>query len=73
MFKSFRLILAIGVLVALWGLSGLPAHSAESGTGIYLLGFKSSMAGYLPPPGFYLRNDFYWYQGNAKLLPLSGR
>ena len=73
MLKSFRLILAIGALVALLGLSGLPAHSAESGTGVYLMGYNSSMAGYLSPPGFYLRNDFYWYQGNAKLLPLSGR
>ena len=50
-----------------------PAKAAEFGTGIYMLGYQSSMAGYLPEPGFYLRNDFYAYQGNARILPFSGR
>jgi hypothetical protein len=49
-----------------------PAQAAESGTGVYPLGYQSSMAGFLPPPGFYLRNDFYAYQGTARILPLSG-
>lgn len=69
--KNLRIFLLMGVLVILLGLAPGPAHSAEFGTGIYLLGFQSSMAGYLPPPGFYLRNDFYWYQGNAQILPFS--
>jgi hypothetical protein len=47
--------------------------AAEFGTGVYLLGYQSSLAGYQPDPGFYLRNDFYVYQGNARVLPLSGR
>jgi hypothetical protein len=38
-----------------------------------MLGYQSSMAGYLPEPGFYLRNDFYAYQGNAQIIPFSGR
>jgi hypothetical protein len=71
--KSLRLLFVTGILAALLGFPGPQAHSAESGTGIYLMGYQSSMAGYLPPPGFYLRNDFYWYQGNATVLPFSGR
>lgn len=45
--------------------------AAESGTGVYRLGYQSSLSGYLPAPGFYLRNDFYVYQGNAKIVPFS--
>lgn len=48
-------------------------QSAEFGTGIYMLGYQSSLAGYLPDPGFYLRNDYYIYQGNAQIVPFSGR
>jgi hypothetical protein len=50
-----------------------PAWSAEYGTGVYLLGYQSSLAGCQPAPGFYLRNDFYVYQGNAAILPFSRR
>jgi hypothetical protein len=50
-----------------------PAGAAEFGTGIYLLGYQSSQAGYMPDPGFYLRNDFYVYQGNAQIVPFSRR
>lgn len=49
-----------------------PGQAAEFGTGVYLLGYQSSMAGFLPPPGFYLRNDVHAYQGTARVLPLSG-
>jgi hypothetical protein len=52
---------------------GSPAWGAEFGTGIYMLGYQSSMAGYLPDQGFYLRNDFYAYQGNAQIIPFSRR
>ncbi len=50
-----------------------PANAAEFGTGIYILGYQSALAGYMPDPGFYLRNDLYIYQGNAQILPFSGR
>jgi hypothetical protein len=50
-----------------------PARAAEFGTGIYMLGYQSSLAGYMPDPGFYLRNDFYAYQGNAKIMPFARR
>jgi hypothetical protein len=48
-------------------------RAAEFGTGVYLLGYQSSLAGCQPAPGFYLRNDFYVYQGNAAILPFSRR
>jgi hypothetical protein len=48
-------------------------RAAENGMGVYALGYNSSMAGFLPPPGAYLRNDFYAYQGTTNKIPLSGR
>ncbi len=50
-----------------------PAQSAENGLGVYPLGYNSSMAGFLPSPGLYVRNDFYSYQGTASKITLSGR
>jgi hypothetical protein len=50
-----------------------PVRGAEFGAGLYMLGYQSSMAGYLPDPGFYLRNDFYVYQGNARIVPFARR
>ncbi len=50
-----------------------PAQGAENGMGVYPLGHNSSMAGFLPPPGLYLRNDVYVYQGTADKIALSGR
>ena len=38
-----------------------------------MLGYQSSLAGYMPDPGFYLRNDFYVYQGNAQIMPFARR
>jgi hypothetical protein len=47
-------------------------EGAEYGTGLYILGYQSTMAGYQPPPGFYLRNDLYVYQGNAQIMKFGG-
>jgi hypothetical protein len=69
MSKLCRFFILVGVLVILLGSQ---AKSAEFGTGVYLLGYQSSLAGFLPPPGGYGRLDFYWYQGNAQILPLNG-
>jgi hypothetical protein len=59
------LISSFGLISQLW--------AAEFGTGLYMLGYQSSLAGYMPEPGFYLRNDFYVYQGNADIIPFSRR
>lgn len=70
---SFRLFVA-GTLLASAGLA--PAHAAESGIGIYLLGFRGPFAGVAPPPGLYFQNDLYYYNGQLggqKPLPFNGR
>ena len=50
------------------GSTGLPdnsVQSAEGATGTYLLGYKGSMAGYLPPPGVYVQDTNYLYSGQT--------
>jgi hypothetical protein len=41
------------------------AQSAENAAGFYLLGAKTAMAGYVPPPGTYLTDINYYYAGDA--------
>jgi hypothetical protein len=43
-----------------------PAEAAESAAGIYLLGTKTTMAGFTPPPGTYLVDVNYFYAGDAR-------
>ena len=64
--------------VAGFALAAAPdkAEAAENGVGFYLLGGRGPMAGYLPPPGLYIQNDTYYYDGklggNAR-LPTGGQ
>jgi hypothetical protein len=59
--------------VALAGLAALAvygwptdaARAAENAAGIYLLGIKTSMAGFVPPPGTYVTDINYYYSGDA--------
>ena len=41
--------------------------AAEGAAGFYLLGSKTSMAGFLPPPGTYVQNLKYYYTGDASV------
>src|SRR6478752_5677644 len=41
-----------------------PVQAAEGGHGVYLLGLKGPGAGIAPPPGVFLQNTVYWYQGS---------
>jgi hypothetical protein len=50
-----------------------PVVAAEDATGIYLLGAKGSMAGYLPPPGTYVTDYSYYYNGDATGRAAVGR
>jgi hypothetical protein len=68
-FSKFWGIITVLAILA----PGPSARAAENGMGVYPLGYNSSMAGFLPPPGAYLRNDFYAYQGTTDKIPLSGR
>jgi hypothetical protein len=52
-----------------------PSDAAETAKGIYLLGFRSNFAGYVPTPGGYVQSDTYFYEGNAGVdvtLPFGG-
>ena len=64
--------ISLVIIISVWA-PIFPAGAAEFGTGVYLLGYQSSLAGYMPDPGFYLRNDFYVYQGNAPVMPFARR
>jgi hypothetical protein len=44
-----------------------PAIGAEGGTGFYLLGSKTTMGGFLPPPGVYGAVQNYFYSGSADI------
>ena len=46
------------------------AIAAEGAAGFYLLGSKTSMAGFLPPPGTYVQDLNYAYSGSAD-VPLA--
>lgn len=50
----------------LWGVAGVgPAIAAEGATGFYLLGSRTSMAGFVPPPGTYVQSSNYLYSGST--------
>ncbi len=57
--------LASVALVGAGLLGSIPAMAAESGKGVYLLGFRSQYAGVLPGPGAFYQNDVYIYSGSA--------
>lgn len=66
---------ALAALLALAG-AGVPAQAAENGVGFYLLGGRGPMAGYIPPPGIYVQNDVYYYDGSLggnRNLPVGGQ
>lgn len=46
----------------------LPAQQSfavEGAAGFYLLGNKTSMAGFVPPPGTYVQSANYFYSGST--------
>lgn len=50
-----------------------PASAAEGAIGFYLLGSKTTMAGYLPPPGTYLQDYNFYYTGSTDFaLEIAG-
>lgn len=61
-----KIALALGLLGFLAGPTS-QAIAADGATGFYLLGSKTSMAGYLPPPGTYLQNYNYFYSGSTDI------
>lgn len=56
---TLRVVAAcVGTLV-LFGFASAPARATEGGVGLYIPGLRGPMAGFVPPPGFYLNNDAY--------------
>jgi hypothetical protein len=43
------------------------ADAAEGGLGFYLLGSKTSLAGFVPPPGTYVADYNYFYSGSTDI------
>jgi hypothetical protein len=50
------------------------SHAAEGGIGVYLLGSRGPMAGFVPPPGFYFQSDLWHYRASfdaARAFPFG--
>ncbi len=58
--------LVISVMLFAQILFNSEASAAEDGKSIYLLGTAVSLAGVMPPPGFYFSTIGYYYHGEAK-------
>lgn len=41
-------------------------HAAEGGAGVYLLGLRSSGAGFTPPPGLFFSDQLFMYNGSLE-------
>ena len=65
--------LTASLLLGVASLAVSPTQAAENATGIYLLGTKSSMAGFVPPPGIYFIDVNYFYAGDARGNAAVGR
>ncbi len=60
------------LLFAAAGLAlGGPASATEYGLGNYQLGLVLPLAGYMPPPGVYVWDNFFLYQGTGNLYQNS--
>lgn len=74
--SSLRLSLSVALLGAVGAVMPGESRAAENGVGLYLLGSRGPMAGYLPPPGFYIQNDIYYYDGKtggSRRFPAGGK
>jgi hypothetical protein len=75
--KRTLAILGVGLAVQI-GMKPEKVMAAEGATGFYLLGSKTSMAGFIPPPGTYVSDLSYYYSGSTNVdlefagLTLSG-
>ena len=57
----------IGAATFSTAMLAVPAHSVEGGASFYLLGSKTTMGGYMPPPGVYGAIQNYVYSGSADI------
>ena len=70
-----RVFVAIFFVVAM--ASGIrEAKAAEAGVGVYFLGFRGALAGFVPPPGTYVQSDKIFYSASSskdQLFDFGGR
>jgi hypothetical protein len=60
------------VVLAIFGFGCPAAEAVEGGTGAYLLSSRDLLAGFVPPPGTYILNDFIYINGSAPVLSIGG-
>ena len=69
--RSFALRCA--ALAGLFVAGASSVQAAEGAAGFYLIGSKTSMAGFLPPPGTYVQDLNFFYSGSSNVsLDLGG-
>jgi hypothetical protein len=62
--KSFWICAGLGLVMTL---PTQELKAAEGAAGFYLLGSRTSMAGFLPPPGTYVQDLKYYYTADASV------
>lgn len=74
-FRSRHLDRATAIAVAAaTSVAGVTVHAGEGGGSTYLQGtYNDFQMGVFGPPGVYLRNDLFFYQGEVQARPLGGR
>jgi hypothetical protein len=58
-------VLLASLVLGAASLAADETHAAENAAGLYLLGTKTTMAGFVPPPGPYFVDVNYFYAGDA--------
>jgi hypothetical protein len=65
-------VLFISLVLGAASLAADETHGAENAAGLYLLGTKTTMAGFVPPPGTYFVDVNYFYAGDASGTAAAG-
>ena len=60
-----RVVLVASLALSVTSLVCVEGQAAENATNFYILGLKTTMAGFTPPPGTYLTDINYFYAGSA--------
>src|SRR5262245_39848813 len=63
--RANRIALPVSLALILASIGTRSSQAAENATNFYILGLKTTMAGFTPPPGTYLTDINYFYQGSA--------
>ena len=67
-----QVVLLASVVLGTASIGSSGGQAAENAAGIYLLGTKTTMAGFVPPPGTYFVDVNYFYAGDASGTAAAG-